>query len=76
MLITIKTLSGRKVSLDFEPNQKIKEIKNALHKTEGFPVDEIRLILNGVNLKNELTIQDADIKPGTILMMMGPPKIG
>ncbi len=30
MLITIKTLSGRKLSLDFEPTQKVKEIKNAL----------------------------------------------
>ena len=28
MLITIKTLSGRKLSLDFEPSQKVEEIKN------------------------------------------------
>ena len=30
MLITIKTLSGRKLSLDFDNTQKISEIKEAL----------------------------------------------
>ena len=70
MLITIKTLSGRKLSLDFEPNQKVVEIKNALQEKEGIPVDQIRLIYSGKILKDELTIQEANINPGTTLMMM------
>ena len=70
MLITIKTLSGRKLSLDFEPNQKVEEIKNALQEKEGIPVQQIRLIYSGKILKDELTIQEANINPGTTLMMM------
>ena len=70
MLITIKTLSGRKLSLDFEPNQKVEEIKNALQEKEGIPVVQIRLIYSGKILKDELTIQEANINPGTTLMMM------
>ena len=70
MLITIKTLSGRKLSLDFEPNQKVEEIKNALQEKEGIPVPQIRLIYSGKILKDELTIQEANINPGTTLMMM------
>ena len=70
MLITIKTLSGRKLSLDFEPNQKVEEIKNALQEKEGIPVAQIRLIYSGKILKDELTIQEANINPGTTLMMM------
>ena len=35
MLITIKTLSGRKISLDFEPTQKINEIKETLQEKRG-----------------------------------------
>ena len=70
MLITIKTLSGRKLSLDFEPNQKVEEIKNALQEKEGIPVAQIRLIYSGKILKDELTIQEANIIPGTTLMMM------
>ena len=70
MLITIKTLSGRNLSLDFEPNQKVEEIKNALQEKEGIPVQQIRLIYSGKILKDELTIQEANINPGTTLMMM------
>ena len=70
MLITIKTLSGRKLSLDFEPTQKIEEIKNSLQEKEGIPVEQIRLICQGKVLKDELTIQEAKITPGTTLMMM------
>ena len=70
MLITIKTLSGRKLSLDFEPNQKVEEIKTALQEKEGIPIQQIRLIYSGKILKDELTIQEANINPGTTLMMM------
>ena len=70
MLITIKTLSGRKLSLDFEPTQKVEDIKNALQEKEGIPVEQIRLICQGKVLKDELTIQEAKITPGTTLMMM------
>ena len=70
MLITIKTLSGRKLSLDFEPTQKVEEIKNALQEKEGIPVQQIRLIYSGKILKDELTIKEANISPGTTLMMM------
>ena len=70
MLITIKTLSGRKLSLDFEPTQKVEEIKNALQEKEGIPVQQIRLIYSGKILKDELTIQEANINPGTTFMMM------
>ena len=70
MLITIKTLSGRKLSLDFEPTQKIEEIKNALQEKEGIPVEQIRLICQGKVLKDEITIEEAKITPGTTLMMM------
>ena len=70
MLITIKTLSGRKLSLDFEPTQKVEDIKNALQEKEGIPIGQIRLIYSGKILKDELTIQEANIIPGTTLMMM------
>ena len=70
MFITIKTLSGRKLSLDFEPTQKVEEIKSALQEKEGIPGEQIRLIYSGKVLKDELTIQEANINPGITLMMM------
>ena len=70
MLITIKTLSRRKLSLDFDNTQKISEIKEALTEKEGIPVQQIRLIYGGKILKDEITIQEASIAPGSTLMMM------
>ena len=70
MLITIKTLSGRKLSLDFENTQKISEVKDSLQEKEGIPVQQIRLIYGGKILKDEITIQEASISPGSTLMMM------
>ena len=70
MLISIKTLSGRKLSLDFEPNQTINEIKDALQEKEGIPKEQIRLIYSGKILQEDTKIEDANIEAGTTLMMM------
>lgn len=70
MLITIKTLAGRKISLDFEPTQKINEIKETLQEKEGIPKDQIRLIYSGKVLSEECKIEECNIQPGTIILMM------
>ena len=70
MLITIKTLAGRKISLDFEPTQKINEIKETLQEKEGIPKDQIRLIYSGKVLAEESKIEEFNIQPGTIILMM------
>ena len=63
-------MSGRKLSLDFDNTQKISDIKEALTEKEGIPVQQIRLIYGGKILKDEITIQEASISPGSTLMMM------
>lgn len=57
MLITIKTLAGRKVILDFEPSQKIIEIKESLQEKEGIPKEQIRLIYAGKVVNDEMKIE-------------------
>lgn len=69
MLITIKTLAGRKLSLDFEPSQKINEIKETLQEKEGIPKEQIRLIYAGKCLPEESKIEEVNIKAGSCLMM-------
>lgn len=69
MLITIKTLAGRKVILDFEPSQKIIEIKESLQEKEGIPKEQIRLIYAGKVVNDEMKIEECNIQPGAHLMM-------
>ena len=50
MQIWIKTLSGRKQSFNFEPEQTVLEVKQQLQEKEGIQVDQIRLIYSGRQL--------------------------
>ena len=70
MLITIKTLAGRKISLDFEPTQKINEIKETLQEKEGIPKDQSRLIYSGKVIAEESKIEELNIKPGNNILMI------
>lgn len=69
MLLTIKTLAGRKVTLDFDSTQKIVEIKEALQEKEGIPKEQMRLIHNGKVMNDEMKIEEYNIQPGAIIMM-------
>ncbi len=46
----VKTLTGRKVGLDFDSNQTILNIKETLQEKEGIDVKQIRLIHSGKQL--------------------------
>mgnify|MGYP003435732355 CR=1 FL=1 len=70
MLISIKTLAGRKISIDLEPSQTILNIKETLEEKEGIPKDQIRLIYGGRPLAEESKIEECHIQPGTIILMM------
>lgn len=44
MQIFIKTLTGRKQQLNFEPDDSILRVKQALQEKEGIQVDQIRFV--------------------------------
>lgn len=69
MLITIKTLAGRKIILDYDPTQKIIEIKKTLQEKEGIDHKQIRLIFAGKVINDDKTIEESNITEGSQLMM-------
>ena len=69
MLVNIKTLSGRKLSLDLYPGQKLIEVKETLQAKEGIPKEQIRLIYKGKVMNDEMTIEDSNVNAGETLMM-------
>jgi hypothetical protein len=48
--IFIKTLTGRKQGFNFEPENQVLAVKQALQEKEGIQVDQIRLIHSGKQL--------------------------
>jgi len=45
MQIFIKTLTGRKQALNFEPDSTVLEVKQSLQEKEGIQVDQIRFVI-------------------------------
>ena len=50
MQIFIKTLTGRKQALNFEPENTVLEVKQALQEKEGIQVDQIRYLLTPISV--------------------------
>jgi len=69
MLVNIKTLSGRKLALDLDTQQKVIEVKETLQSKEGIPKEQIRLIYKGKVMNDEMTIEESNVAAGETLMM-------
>lgn len=67
--VYIKTITNKTISILFDSNLTILNIKNILSATEGIPVNQIRLVYKGV-LENALTLGDYNIGPGDIIRLI------
>ncbi|CAH0481504.1 unnamed protein product [Peronospora belbahrii] len=70
MQIQIKTLTGRKQTFNFEPDNTILHVKQALQEKEGIQVDQIRLIYSGKQLADDKTLQDYNVAAGGTIHMV------
>ena len=61
--IFIRTLDGRRITLEVNPLDTIENIKMSLQDREGIPFNEQRLIFDGRQLEDGRTLSDYDIEP-------------
>ncbi|KAH9972968.1 ubiquitin [Lactifluus volemus] len=70
MLIKVKTLTGKEIELDINPEDKITRIKERVEEQSGVPPPQQRLIFGGRQMPDEKCARDFNITAGAVLHLV------
>jgi len=70
MQIKVKTLTGKTIQIDIEPEDTVLRIKERVEEKEGIPPPQQRLIFGGRAMGDEKKALDFGINPGDTLHLV------
>ncbi|CAI5758675.1 unnamed protein product [Candida verbasci] len=70
MQVKVKTLTGRDIAVDIEPQDKVFTIKEMMEEKEGISPAQQRLIFNGSQLDDDKSVQGSGIQAGASLHLV------
>ncbi|TAQ89630.1 hypothetical protein B7494_g2047 [Chlorociboria aeruginascens] len=70
MLIQVRTLTGKEIELDIEPEYTVQQIKEKVEEKEGIPPVQQRLIHGGKQMVDDRTTEEYNLKGGDTLHLV------
>ena len=70
MQVFVKTLSGKTISVECEPDESIESLKEKIMAKEGVPPDQQRIIFGGKQLDTQKNLSDYDIDDDSTLHLV------
>jgi len=70
MLIKVRTLTGREIELDIEPDYTVAKIKERVEEKEGIPPMQQRLIYGGKQMGDDKTAEEYQLEGGCTLHLV------
>jgi hypothetical protein len=70
MLVTVKTLTGRKQQFDITESMTVYDLKQLISEREGIEIPQIRMIHSGRQLNDTQIVSDCNIKAGEIIHLV------
>lgn len=74
MQIFIKTLTGKVLTLEVEPREKIHEVKVKIQAREGIPPELQRLTFKSKQLESEKSLADYEVPAEAELVLLPNPR--
>lgn len=68
--IFVKMLSGETLSIDRDPQMTVHQLKDAIHAKQSVPVDQQRLVFQGKQLEDNMTLQDYGIEANSAIHLI------